>query len=272
MPLADTFLAAFPEVSDNYNCNFQYENMTELTAGIMKRHGFSIATKIQEAFQSVDRRFYLNTCPYDDVPKPPGEGATNAPHMALFGLQSLQSKLVPGSRILDVGSGPGLLSVAFASLLEVDSNSNSVVVGIDIVDELVNMSIDNVQRDKGNSHLWKVAGGTRFVFQHANAWTYNYTTSPVTKTGKQEFDGIHVAGGVEYPSSIPKSLGDALAEGGSMIIPLGPKGAQQMYTVTKSGGRLSKCNMHLAVSYVMLAPPGGDKQTTRVTDAHECSR
>lgn len=47
-----------------------------------------------------------------------GIGATiSAPHMHAYALELLEHKLKPGARVLDVGSGSGYLSVAFAKMV-----------------------------------------------------------------------------------------------------------------------------------------------------------
>lgn len=56
---------------------------------------------------------------YADSPQQIKYGATiSAPHMHAYALEWLQDKLVPGAKVLDVGSGSGYLCAAFAEMID----------------------------------------------------------------------------------------------------------------------------------------------------------
>lgn len=102
--------------------------------------------KVVRVMESVDRKnFVLPDChdAYADMPQYIGFGQTiSAPHMHATALELLLPELeTPNARVLDVGSGSGYLSTLFAR-----SNPSATIIGIDIVEELVSFSIQNVMK------------------------------------------------------------------------------------------------------------------------------
>jgi protein-L-isoaspartate(D-aspartate) O-methyltransferase len=74
---------------------------------------------------------------YQDAPYPIGHGATiSAPHMHAACVEALKDRLVPGKRVLDVGSGTGILCAVFALLV----GPTGRVVGVEHVEALVRAS------------------------------------------------------------------------------------------------------------------------------------
>ena len=67
---------------------------------------------VQSAMRSCDRKNYVVVGDaYQDSPQTIGYGATiSAPHMHAHCLSMLEYQLVPGARVLDVGSGTGYLT------------------------------------------------------------------------------------------------------------------------------------------------------------------
>ncbi|OMJ27310.1 Protein-L-isoaspartate O-methyltransferase [Smittium culicis] len=81
----------------------------------------------------VDRGDYTNNLPYQDSPQPLG-------HMHAYALEYLEEYLKPGNKVLDVGSGSGYLTACMAAMVE----PNGLVVGVDHVKQLVNLSVSNI--------------------------------------------------------------------------------------------------------------------------------
>lgn len=116
--------------------------------------------KVAEAMLSVDRGDF---CPgrqmaYLDTPQGIGHNATiSAPHMHAYALEySLRADPVASPRILDVGSGSGYLTVAFARLW----GERAQVVGVEHVSELVKDAV----RDTSKHHRDLLdSGQVRFV-------------------------------------------------------------------------------------------------------------
>lgn len=70
--------------------------------------------------------------------------------MHAYCLELLQDHMKPGNRILDVGSGSGILVAAIARYLNQDkppSVENGLVVGIEHHPKLVELGINNIRQD-----------------------------------------------------------------------------------------------------------------------------
>jgi protein-L-isoaspartate(D-aspartate) O-methyltransferase len=82
--------------------------------------GAVFSQKVNHVMRTVDRGdFYHGSGAYDDCPQPIGYNATiSAPHMHAYCLEWLSDVLVPGAKVLDVGSGSGYLVAAFFEMIE----------------------------------------------------------------------------------------------------------------------------------------------------------
>ena len=96
---------------------------------------------IEAALRRVDRGRYV-AAPYKgeayvDAPLPIGYSQTiSAPHMHAACCEQLAAQLVPGARVLDVGSGSGYLTAVFANLV----TPRGRVTGVEVVAPLVERS------------------------------------------------------------------------------------------------------------------------------------
>ena len=60
----------------------------------------------------------------------------SAPNLHAHILELLSDVLKPGGKVLDVGSGTGILCAAFYEAVKSDKNEGTQVVGIDHIDHL----------------------------------------------------------------------------------------------------------------------------------------
>ena len=152
--------------------------------------------------------------------------------MHAHALEMLRDKLIPGSRVLDVGSGSGYLTACIAHLVQPGGKA----IGIEHIPELVNLSKNNISKsgrsliDDGTLEI--VLGDGRLGYPQGGP-----------------YDAIHV--GAAAPNR-PNELIEQLKPGGRLVVPVGI-GSQKMMIYNKSadGREVHECAT-LHVSYVPL--------------------
>lgn len=158
---------------------------------------------------------------YLDQPLPIGHGATiSAPHMHAHVLELLKDKLKPGAKVLDVGSGSGIL-LAYASGMV---TPGGCVCGIEHIPELVQFAKSNLARKPEYRQL--VESGTI-----TNVEGDGYAGLPQ----QGPFDAIHV--GAAAPQ-VPPALLEQLAPGGRLVIPVGKYAQVRVRSPAPVGCRL----------------------------------
>jgi len=171
---------------------------------------------VYDAMIAVDRRDYVPStqqrAAYDDCPLPIGHGATiSAPHMHAQVLEELLPVLRrPGARLLDVGSGTGILLAYAASIM---APGGGRVYGVEHIPELVASAAANLAKSTATAQL--VAAGA-IVNTVGDGFHGDAQHGP--------FDGIHV--GAAAPA-VPKALLEQLAPGGRLVIPVGAASSPQ---------------------------------------------
>jgi protein-L-isoaspartate(D-aspartate) O-methyltransferase len=162
----------------------------------------------------------------------------SAPHMHAYALEMLREKLIPGARILDVGSGSGYLTVCMARLVQ----PGGKVIGIEHIPQLVDLSVKNISKnarsffDDGTLEI--VLGDGRLGYPQGGL-----------------YDGIHVGAAA---SERPTALIEQLKPSGRLVVPVGI-GSQKMMIYEKSlDGREVHEQATLGVRYVPLTDK--DKQ------------
>ncbi|KAK7681406.1 hypothetical protein QCA50_015498 [Cerrena zonata] len=182
----------------------------------MAKHGLIRSARLTEAMKKVDRANYVldKADAYEDSPQPIGYEATiSAPHMHAHAIENLIDFLLPGAKVLDVGSGSGYLCAVLHHLV----GPTGKVVGIDHIPELVEWSVENLKNDGLTSTL------------------DDKSIEMITGDGRQgwlekaPFDAIHV--GAAAPM-MPRALVDQLAKPGRMFIPVGTH-TQSIFQVDK---------------------------------------
>ena len=225
------------------------------TAGIIS------AGAVSAAMRATDRGNYVPELPaakrksktyaygaYCDAPQALGYKATiSAPHMHAKALDLLAERLAtPGCRVLDVGSGSGVMVALFSRMIA--ANGGGVVVGIEVVPELVEMSVENLRKDGLNPNAPDGEGGDpaspRMIVRCGNGWEGAAELGP--------YDAIHVGAA---PPEIPDVLKVQLKVGGRMIIPLGEPRTQQRWTMVDrvEAGRAEEFRSSL-ISTVRFVP------------------
>eukprot|EP00094_Tigriopus_californicus_P006734 TCALIF_06485-PA protein Name:"Similar to Pcmt1 Protein-L-isoaspartate(D-aspartate) O-methyltransferase (Rattus norvegicus)" AED:0.31 eAED:0.31 QI:0/0.25/0.2/0.6/0.75/0.8/5/0/208 len=197
-------------------------------------NGVITSEPVAEAMLQVDRADFCGQSPYADSPQSISHNATiSAPHMHAYVLELLQDQLRPGSRALDVGSGSGYLTACMAKMV----GDNGTVVGIDHIHELVSFGTKNI----GKSHSYELEKGTIKLIVGDGRKGF---------PSEGPYNAIHVGAAAEC---IPPKLIEQLANGGRMVLPVGPRNDDQyLEQVDKSqDGKITKKTL-MGVRYVPL--------------------
>ena len=170
--------------------------------------GYITSEKVADVMLEVDRGDFAPNYPYANRPISINYNVTiSAPHMHAFALEYLSEYCIPYSKILDVGSGSGFLTLALSKM----TNDKAKVIGIEHIPELYDFGIQNVE--KSNAEL--IENKTIiFVKGDGRQGCKNYAP----------YKAIHVGAASEF---LPKALVDQLDYNGRMFIPIGKKGQSQ---------------------------------------------
>lgn len=186
--------------------------------------------RVLDAMASVPRHLFVSIAQlseaYADSPLAIGAGQTiSQPYMvaAMADALSLQGC----ERVLEVGGGSGyqaaVLSLLAREVIAVESQPALAEVARE---RLARLGYDNVQIKTGDGSL---------------GW-------PADSPGHAAYDAILVTAGAP---SIPAPLVEQLAEGGRLVIPVGPSEQQDLIRVVKRDGRTTQESL-LACRFVPL--------------------
>jgi protein-L-isoaspartate(D-aspartate) O-methyltransferase len=167
---------------------------------------------------------------YKDHPLPIGYGQTiSQPYIVAWMTELLE--LQPGEKVLEIGTGSGYQAAILAELGYVD------VYSIEIVPELADSAAARL-KELGYDEVHVKQGDGYY------GWPEN-----------APFDAIIVTAA---PDHLPAPLAGQLAEGGRLVIPIGPPGwYQSLWKFVKVTGELKAYNMG-GVSFVPFTGSGVD--------------
>jgi protein-L-isoaspartate(D-aspartate) O-methyltransferase len=202
----------------------------------LEARGLMRKSNVKEAMLATDRGDYAPStsgqAAYEDNPLSIGHSATiSAPHMHAHALDLLADHLVCGARVLDIGCGSGYVASCMGRMV----GSQGLVIGVDHLEPLVNLCIENIRKTDGD-----MIDSGQLVVLHGDGW----------KGCPQDtlFDCIHVGAAAE---TIPTPLLEQLKPGGRMVIPVG-KQSQHFYQIDrKADGEYVKTQL-MPVRYVPL--------------------
>jgi protein-L-isoaspartate(D-aspartate) O-methyltransferase len=192
--------------------------------GVKDRRVLEAMAKVpREEFVPTDQRPHA----YQDGPLPIGEGQTiSQPYIVALMTELIEVK--KEDRVLEIGTGSGYQAAVLAEL-------TPHVYTIEIIPTLAQRAEKTLKRL--GYHTVKVRTGDGYLGWPEHA----------------PFDGIMVTCA---PENIPEPLKEQLAEGGRMVIPVGPQWTSQtLYVLRKRGGKLEQTAV-IPVRFVPMVREG----------------
>lgn len=186
--------------------------------------------RLSEAVERVDRADFVPPglsprATYQDAPVSIGEGQTTSqPSLVAQMVDALE--LEPAGTALEIGTGFGYQTALLASICaKVVSIERSANLARQAHTNLAAAGFDNVRVITGD--------GTRGAPEEA------------------PFDGIVVSAATP---EVPPALVEQLADGGRMVIPIGPGGREQIFIYEKRNGQLQGVERMTLAAFVPLVP------------------
>jgi protein-L-isoaspartate(D-aspartate) O-methyltransferase len=165
---------------------------------------------------------------YEDYPLPIGNGQTISQPFIVAWMTEL-AQLQPGDKVLEIGTGSGYQAAILAELGDIE------VYSIEIVPALAQNAATRLQE----------LGYTEINLREGDGYYGWEEAAP--------FDAIIVTAA---PDHLPSTLAAQLAEGGHLIIPIGPPGAYQtLWEFVKEKGELIAYD-HGGVAFVPFTGEG----------------
>lgn len=207
----------------------------DLTDGFRQRRHRMVARQIEErgvtdsllleAMRKVPRHLFvapnLRDSAYEDRPLPIGEDQTISQPFIVARMAQL-SGIGPHDRVLEVGAGCGYAAAVFGEMA-------SEVVAVEVRSALAERARQTVT-DLGYTNIRIVAGRVESI------------------PPEERFDRVLAAAAAPQ---IPEAFEERLAEGGRLVVPVGNRFSQHLWTVDAREGQLRR-ERHEAVAFVPL--------------------
>ncbi|MDE4908741.1 protein-L-isoaspartate(D-aspartate) O-methyltransferase [Methanogenium marinum] len=183
-------------------------------------------TAVLDAMRRVPRHLFVpknfQNDAYDDCPLPIGYGATiSQPY--IVGLMTALIEPKHGYRVLEVGTGSGYQAAILAQI-------GCRVTSVERIPELAKLAHENLKR----------AGVEGITIITGDGTSFSENEGP--------FDGIITTAAAP---DVPPSLTALLADGGTMVLPIGDRDMQVLTCVHKTGTKLT-ISHHGGVRFVPL--------------------
>lgn len=221
----------------NYYNNKQPNSMKQLL-DMLVNDKIIVSNSVYNAMLKTDRYDFTDKNPYMNLAQDINYNSViSQPLLHATDMELLVNYIKPGCRVLDVGCGSGYLCVAFSKLM----NDEGLVVGIEHIKELADLSVKNISKNNKNlldNGVIKIieGDGRKGVPQYA------------------PYQAINVGAVAPEP---PKDIINQLAPGGRLVMPLGyNNGDQYIYAIDKDINGNIRSYKNMGVKYV----PFGNKE------------
>jgi len=202
------------------------EYRKEMVAEQVRRRGVT-DKRVLKAMETVPRELFVprqvRNMALMDAPLPIGGGQTiSQPY--IVGLMTQLAEVGPEDKVLEIGTGSGYQAAVLAELTD-------KVFTIEILPELAAQAANRLKSLGYDQIRLRTGDGTAGWPEEA------------------PFDAILVTAA---PENVPQPLTDQLAEGGVLVMPLGPRsGYQELICIRKKEGKLKQETV-TSVSFVPL--------------------
>lgn len=183
--------------------------------------------KVLERIRSVPRHLFMDEAlasrAYEDTALPIGHGQTISQPFVVARMTEALIESGPLDKVLEIGTGCGYQTAVLASLA-------GTVYTIERIEPLLTRT----------RKLLRELGFRNIRFRHGDGWLGWERVAP--------FDGIIVTAA---PEEVPQTLLDQLADGGRMVLPVGPPGRQELLLIQRHEDKYERRRLGL-VSFVPL--------------------
>ena len=190
--------------------------------------------RVLDAMRRVPRHLFvpsqLRAYAYENRPLPIGHGQQISQPLVVALMTELL-KLTPKSKVLEIGTGSGYQ----AAVLQTVAGD---VYSIEILEPVAKQGAKNL----------RAAGYEQVHLRIGDGYQGWSEAAP--------FDGIIVTCG---PDHVPEPLEEQLAEGGRLVIPVGPLGKQTLVLIVKEQGQLRRREV-VPVAFVPMTGPGTERR------------
>ena len=183
--------------------------------------------KVLERIRNVPRHLFVDEAlasrAYEDTALPIGHGQTISQPFVVARMTEALLESGPIDKVLEIGTGCGYQTAVMAALV-------GTVYTIERIGPLLTRS----------RKLLRELGFKNIRFRHGDGWLGWDRAAP--------FDGILLTAA---PQEVPQTLLDQLADGGRMVLPVGPQGRQELLLMTRHEDKYERRRLGL-VSFVPL--------------------
>ena len=215
-----------------------YERERRRLVELLRSSGYIRSDRVERAMLSVPREEFvpedLRSLAYIDRPLPIGWGQTiSAPSIVAYMTELLDARV--GDKVLEVGTGSGYQAAVLAEVVAPSSEPRDRwghVYSIERIPELAEFARRNLERTGYADRVTVIVGDGSKGYEPEAPYDRIIVTAAAPK--------------------IPEPLVDQLKPGGRLVIPVGPRFAQELVVVEKDPDGRVRVRRDLEVIFVPL--------------------